>query len=503
MFTWIRSHQRKLMTIVAFLTIVAFVVLYNAGSLETIGRSEAAQVYGRAVTMTELQREARLASLAADLGLGEYVSSLNAGEDPNDSTEFVFNAMILRHEADALGIRPSSEDIKTAITGVPVFQTNGQFDPQKYLTFSERSLAPRGFSEAQIEEVVADSLRFARVRQIIESPIVVPESEILHTARAFQTARGQVILFEQTNYLENAEIPEDAIVAAYERAKPQLIAPEQRAVRYVTFSLPEADRSLPGPEGIKALQKVADQSAEFAERALATSFDAALKASGLEARTTLDFTAQGMVLSPDGMPTSAASLADPLQVLARPAFMLRKEAPVSSVIQDGDTFYVAELAREVPSRELTLDEARPQLIQNIRFESARARMEEAAVTGLASVREALAAGNSITQAAQAVGLKMQPFDAAPADNLAPTDQRRYADAAMLLSPGELSEYVPSGGGGFAVMLEAREPLSAEKLTEQRDALTQFLMTRRASVLFYEWLIAARGRANVQFGNNPG
>lgn len=503
MFTWIRSHQRKLMTIVAILTIVAFVVLYNANSLETVGRSEFARVYGRAVTMTELQREARLAALAAELGLGEYVSSLNAGEDPDNATEFVFNALILRHEADALGVSPTSDDIKNAIAGLAVFQTNGQFDPQKYMLFSERALAPKGFSEAQIEEVVADSLRFERVRQIIESPVVVTEADVLEVARAFQKAKGQVVVFDQMTFLDNAEVPEDTVVAAYERAKPRLLAPEHRAVRYVTFSLPEADRSLEGPTRIKALQKVADASAEFAEKAVSSSFEEALKESGLQPKTTLDFTAQGLVVSQDGLPTSAASLADPLQALARPTFLLREDMPVTNAIQDGESFYVAELVREAPSRELSFDEARPQVIQEIRLEAARGRMEEAAVTGLASVREALAAGNSFVEAAEKLGLKLQAFEASPMDNMAPIEQRRYADAAMLLTPGELSQYVPAGGGGFAVMLENREPLTPAILSEQRENIDQYVSSRRASVLFYDWLMSVRNRSGLQINENQG
>lgn len=503
MFTWIRSHQRKLMTVIAVLTIVSFVVLYNAGSLETIGRSEFARVYGRDVTMTELQREARLASLAAELGLGEYVSSLNVSEDPDNSVEFVFNALVLRHEAEALGIRPTSDEIKSAITALTVFQTNGQFDPQKYLAFSQQALAPRGFSEAQIEEVVADSIRFDRVRALVQSPVVVTEAEVLNTARAFQKAKGQVVLFNQQQFVNNDPISEEEIVAAYERAKPQLMTPETRAVRYVSFALPESERGLEGPERIKALQKVADASAAFAEKAESTSFNDALKDFNLEAISTLDFTIQGNAISLNGLPTAAAASADPLLALARPSFLLRKENPVTSVIQDGDRFLVAELVRETPSRELTLDEARPQVIQEIKLEAARARMEVAAVTGLASLREVLAAGQSFASAAESAGMQIQPFEAAPADPVAPVEQRRYADVALLLNPGELSEYVPSGAGGFAVLLESREPLGSEVLTEQRTNIEQYLQNRSASILFFEWLVSARIRAGIKVNEDQG
>ncbi len=497
MFTWIRSHQRKLMTVVAVLTIVAFVVLYNAGSLETLGRSDFAKIYGRSVSMTELQREARLAGLAVDLGLGEYVSALSAGQDPDSVDDFVFNSIILRREAEDLGIRPTTEDIKNAITGLPIFQTNGQFDSQKYISFSENALAPRGFSESQIEEVVRDSMRFERVRDLIEAPVAIQEGEILNTAKEFQKVRGQVIYFDQMDFMDNAEIPEETIVAAYERAKPQLNAPEHRAVEYVTFSLPEAEKALEGTERVKALQKVADASLEFADKAAASTFAATLSESGLTPRTTLDFTAQGLVVTEDGLPSAAASLADPLQVLARPVFQLRGNSKVTGVIRDDETFYVANLIRESPSRTLTLDESRAQLVQGLRLEAARGRMEEAAVTGMATVREALAAGQSFSDAATSAGLRVEAFDASPMDNVALPEQRRYAEAAIFLNPGELGEYIPTGSGGFAVMLENREPLDDATLAEQREVIEQVLMTRRASVLFYDWLVSARVRSGLQ------
>lgn len=484
------------MLVVAVLTIIAFVVLFNMGSLETIGRADYVKVYNRTVTLTALEREARLAALASDLGLGEYVSSLNVGQDPDSAQEFVFNVLVLRHESDQLGIRPTSEEIKTMISDLPVFQTDGRFDPQKYLEFSSQTLGRLGFTEAQIEEVVADAVRFDRVRQLIESPITVPESEVMATARIFQRASGHVVVFEQTAYLSNEPLTDEAIQAAYERLSPQLIAPESRAVRYVRFGLSESDASLEGADRIRALQAVADKAADFADQVEAGSFDSALQQSGVEARTTLDFTAQGTVANVDGLPGSMAALADPLSVLARPAFLATGEGAVTNIVQDGDSFIMAEVVRVTPARELSLDEARDQIVQGLRLEAARGRMEEAAVVGLATLREALAAGAPVAEAATAANLRVVPFSAAPMDNMAMMEDRRYADAATLLEPGELGEYIPTGGGGFAVLLETREALPEAELETRREELVMFLRSQRAGVLFYEWLVTARQQAGI-------
>lgn len=501
MFTWIRSHQRNLMLIVTILTILAFVVLFNMGSLETIGRSDYTKVFGRTVTVTQMQREARLSQLAQALGLGEYVSALNAGGNGDDASEFVLNALVIRHEARELGVAPMPSEIKDAIAALPVFQTSGQFDPQKYLAFSERYLAPLGFTEAQIEEVVTDSLRFERLKQIIESPLAVSDLEINQVMRAFAKTKGQAVTFNQMDFIDTAEIPEERITALFEKRSPQLNTRATRAVRYVTFSLPANAAALTGTERTKALQNVADASAGFLDKAATVGFEKAAAEAGLSPKTTLDFTVQGQVITPTGIDNSALASGDPIQALARPTFLLTEKSPLTGAIQSGDTFYVAELIRETPSRPMTIDEARADLVQSIRLESAQAKLEEAAVRGLATLREAQSAGRPFAEAANASGLKLVPFEVAVADEAAPMEQREFANSTLMLEPGELSEFVPRGGGGFAVFLDSREPPSDELLADRKEQAISFLEMQKAGILFYEWLVSARVRAGVGPGAN--
>ena len=55
--------------------------------------------------------------------------------------------MVLRHEAERLGIRPDTTEIATAVKVLPAFGGEKGFDLARYTDFTDHALAPMGFSE--------------------------------------------------------------------------------------------------------------------------------------------------------------------------------------------------------------------------------------------------------------------------------------------------------------------------------------------------------------------
>ncbi len=481
MFNWMRTHQRNLMLVITILTIVAFVVLYNTTQIDQLSEGHVAKLYGKTITIAEVQKAARMFELALALGLTDYAKTLDGSDSEAAAGAFAFNSMILKHEARQLGIAPSADEIRNAITQVRAFQTEGAFDPKKYLTFIRDALGPRGFSEVEVEEIVRDSLALDRVKAIVQSPPTVTAKEAEFTYRAFQKASGLAALFDLKSYLPQVKVTGDEIEAAYAVKMPLLMTPELRAVRYVTFELPEADRKLEGAKQIEALQKIADASSAFAEKAGATSLEQAAKALGLKVETTPDFT----------------SATAPVAALAPTSFLLTKDEPLSGVIQDGNKFHVIELVRETPSRQMTLDESRAQLTADLKASRAQTQLEQAADAAIKKIREAVKAGKTFAQAAADAGVKTRPFtEIAPLADQGSEDDRQSADATILLKEGEISGFIPQPTGGFFASLDKRLPIDKKDFAERQSQIEDFILTRKQSILFYEWLDYARKNAEL-------
>jgi peptidyl-prolyl cis-trans isomerase D len=91
------------------------------------------------------------------------------------------NTLVLRHEADALGITTTDDEIVTAIQQLPVFQTNGAYDSSKYNQFISNVLAPNGFSADQLEEIIRDRTRLEKLKGLIGATVPAPANEVRST----------------------------------------------------------------------------------------------------------------------------------------------------------------------------------------------------------------------------------------------------------------------------------------------------------------------------------
>ena len=70
-----------------------------------------ARIYDRNVSMLEAQQFARLLSLAQALGMSDFVGTMTAGAALNQNqaaVQFIVSLLVLRHEAERLGLRPSA-----------------------------------------------------------------------------------------------------------------------------------------------------------------------------------------------------------------------------------------------------------------------------------------------------------------------------------------------------------------------------------------------------------
>ncbi|MGA7394802.1 MAG: SurA N-terminal domain-containing protein [Terrimicrobiaceae bacterium] len=497
MITILRKHQRVLMLIIAMLTIIAFIWLYNPADTRELGSTSVATIYGRNLSQADIEREVKSYQLALAMGQFPLLEGLGGiAQDENRALEqFIWNRLVIQHQAKALGVEPTDSQVAAGIKAIPAFQSNGQFDPGKYKAFVVEQLGPRGFTELQLENIVRDALRFERLKTIVGAPAAVSEKELLEAARIFEKVNAQEIRFSLAPSESDTNVTDEEVKNFYEQNKPALIMPETRSVEYVKFEIPKSENPLEGRARVDALQEVADAASAFAEQASASSFGAAAQAGGQAVQRSPEFDRSGAIAA--GQEDSQAVATD-LKNLAPSAFLLTERSPVSDVIQSGDAFFVLKVAQINPQRPLTIEEARPVAASRLGARKAERLLRETAEASLAKIRQGIASGKSFQDAAAEAGLKVRSFSyLVPSDQKLSPEEQEIAAATLLMEPGQLSGMIPASDGGFAVFLSSREPIDEAGIAKKPELASRILETKRR-LLFMTWLLWAREAAKITF-----
>ena len=497
MFTTLRKHQRWLMTIIAALTIIAFAWLYNTTDLERVGSNIVAKIYGREVMQVDIEKAVRNYQLALALGQFDLVRDLAGQAQTEDeaANNFIWNLMVLQHEARRLGVEPGDQAVVDKIKTLPVFQADGQFDPVKYSEFLQEQLAPRGFTERQLESVVRDTLRLAGVKALVTSPAVVMPGEIDSALERVRPLDVQVVRWNAAKVAKDVDVTDEELQQAFQARAAQLQMPEKRSVRYVLFALSPDEEKLESKERVDALQKIATSTGEFAE-ALGQGGDMALVAGqkGLSVRTTPLF-------SPDG--ATGGALTDGggevVPAAAAVAFRLPSGPGNYEIVQVGETGYaVIEVAAVESARPKTFEEARADLRADLIAGKRDTAVREAAASALTTARAALSEGKSFADAAKAAGLRPEKVTGLSVfDPELDQAKRQLAAAAVDLPPGTLGEFVPSPDGGFAVFVEQRGETDEKTVAEQHPRMEKGILQGKEMLLMAQWLATARQASGLE------
>ena len=492
MFTTLRKHQRWLMLVIAVLTIIAFAFLYNTTEMDRVGANMVARIYGRDVIQVDIERAVRNYQLALALGQFELVRELSAQARSEDEAvdNFIWNLMVLQHEASALGVEPGTQDVVGRIKTLPVFQSAGVFDPVKYAAFVQEQLGPRGFTERQLESVIKDTLRLEGIKALVESPAVLSKDETKPALARMAPADVEVIRFDTASEAKNIKVGDDEVKTAFDARKASLNQPEKRSVRYAAFVLTPAQKELKDKARVEALQKIATATGDFAQELSGggKSLADAARSKGLDVRTTPLF-------APDGATGGALKdlEGEVVPAAAAVAFRLPAAAGAFEIVSLGDDGYaVIEIAEVQPARPMTFEEARADLRAELTAEKVGQAVRAAADKAVATIRAQLAAGKSFAEAAKAAGVKTIPMKGLSVFNedLAPM-QREVAAAIADVAAGTLGEFVPGPGGGFAAYVVLRGEPDPASVARNLPMVEKGLMQRKKMLLFLQWLQSAR------------
>ncbi len=500
----LRKNQKALWIVIGLLCIPFVFIYSNSSKMGPMGANTFGRIYGRAIPMVELQRNGRLFNLARDLGMYSFLQAMIAGANSENEAyvEFTWNRLVLRHEAERLGIHPNQEQIATVVKNLrPFLGTNG-FDINKYNEFSQNVLPSLGFSEAEIEELASDQLSLDRMRELLGAGVQISDAESKENyERAYGKLDVAVVRLHSEELAKEIKISDDDIAKYYEGNKATLNTEEKRKVNLVTFALTDEQKKLTGKERVEVLQKLADKANDFTQALLekGAQFERVAAKFQLPIQTTGEFTQT----APDPLLKANAQL-------TTAAFQLTAKDPNSDAVQVADGFYMLHLSGIDPARPLTLEEAKPKIVAAIKSERLQELLATKGAEAAQKIRADMKSGAPADAAIQQAGFtaeKIPPFALAdpptpkpepgkPATPPTP-DLRAIKGAVAEMSPGEVSELIPSESGGLIAILEKREQPEIAGYEAGKAMMNARFINGKREIAFHEWLSERRREAGIQ------
>ncbi len=496
--------RRKAQSPVIQITVVVIAlvfVFWGVGSSQRGSSNEIAQVNDQAITIQEYRQALDRMITAYRQQLGDnlpddLVNSLGIKEQ---ALEQLIQNLLLRQGAGEMGIQVSKEEVKQSIEKLEAFRSNGAFDMNQYKKVLARSrMTPAGFENSVRIDLLSGKLLQALARLTKVTPAEIKERFILENEEIsleyvrFQPAdftdkvqlsdqelsayyeehqenyktepqvRLQYLVYPLKDYLDRARPSDEEIRAYYRNNRERFSTPELRAARHILLKL---DSNAP-EEQVRRRQQEAEEilaragsGVDFAE--LARKYSEGPSA------------AQGGYIGQVGRGDTVPAFDSALFALA--------EGGVSQPVRTSFGLHIIKLESIVPARVTSLDEARPEIIAQLK--QTRARNLALADANQAYEKIILAGSLAKYGATGAAKVKRTGFFAqgSPPAGPVPRDPA-FIRAAFSLKKGELSSLVTLDQGYAIIFAEDRKAPEILPLDRVREQVRVAATTARAEAL---------------------
>ena len=568
----LRRHKDWLMIVIAILAIPFIFYFVRTPDYGAMKQGDLGQIYGRQLSQLEIDANARLGGLAQALGMSDFWETLSLRQPGNGGYgTFAVDLIILRHEAERLGLRPSGAEIADVVRKLPAFQGESGFDITKFSDFVRNGLGPMGLGEEHIEQLARDEICLNEIKELLGAGVTISKDELDENfRRGYDKFFVSVIRFRSADFENDITIKDEDVQKYYDAHKSELKTDEKRKVEFVRLGLAEEPAeytNLPGPlsrpayssaftdrfiqsliaayaatssfvgsdvtaqlrneqktltgtERIEALQKLADRATDFTQALLEK--DADFRQAAAKFQLPVNETGEFTAAAPD-----SKLKADPQ--LSAAAFKLSAQEPNSDPVQVADGFYILHLVGVTETRPLTMEEAKPKIVDAIKKSRTRELMSSKGPELANQLREAAksSAGSDLQAAIQKAGVKAEklppfslfeeettksqdnetnqskepkseqvsqgkePKNEPPSQSKEPKneppDLPMIKQAVAFLDAGEISDFVPSAENGFIAILEKREPFADAKAGVKKAAFEKKLLDNKQRIVLYEWL----------------
>ncbi len=247
----VMTYMRNRMHIILGILILAFLatILFSWGMGYSGAESEQhliAKINGQDITYDQFINAYNQESSAYREQSGQELTEATRQRIRDQVWENMVNEILVQQAINKMKITVQDEELFHFLETNPpeflqtqeVFQTDGNFDYQKYLDALHN---PQGNEWLQVEQVYTDVLRRQKLQnQIISSAVVSPDE--VREAFSDENVKYEIEALSvpiNPSRSKPVEISENAITRYYQENKDEKYAiPEKRTLQYVTWSTP-------------------------------------------------------------------------------------------------------------------------------------------------------------------------------------------------------------------------------------------------------------------------
>lgn len=535
MFGTIRRHQKWLWIVISAVTIISFVAFFSPQQQWQGGwasnQDQVGTISGRPLLRDEYVEAYREAEMQYLVSFGDWpADDRQSGMIERQARQ----RLVLLEKLAELDVKVSEAAVAKYIIETFRDPSDKSFRADAYKQFVELGLRRRGLRQSDFERFARHQVGIQHLVSLAGAAgkLITPQEGEAIFRQQNEEMEAEAVFVSSSNYLAQVTVDPAALATYYTNQLANYRIPEKLQVSFVKFAasnyLAEADQQLSantnlnqiieaaylqrgtnaftdannvplGPEAAKqkiredfrlaAAREVAQEKAvEFANELFElpdknNALENLAAAKGLVSEVSEPF-AQYQTPSNMKVPSSFG------QTVSR----LTPEEPFAEQIIEGeDGAYVVALKQRIPSQVPPLQTIEERVTQDYTTSKALELARAAGRQLHQSITNGLAQGKSFDAAAaenNASPVLLPPFSRKTSTLPGipnPGDASRLINTAFGLSPGQVSDFVNTGTGGFLVMAKKIVPVSEEKLKAE---LPEFLKTLRESrhyQAFEEWL----------------
>ncbi len=500
MLEFFRRHRGAFLWLLTAIIIITFSVWggWTKGARDLRDQHETVfTIYGRDVTngdVGQMQRQIQASMyLLQQYDFPQQLNMLSQQYSLQDGTQvdMFANLLVLRNEMEKNGLSVSDAEAQKELENLPVFQTNGQFDPSKVPDLKER-LGSMGMTTGSLIEVMKDRIGLEKLRTLVSgsvspSPLAISKSY----AQQYQTVKMQTITFALEEFKKKAQVTDDEIKKYYDEKKDTYKTAAKRAAVIAFYEKPK-DNPTPGAEkDIKALK-------EFQKKA--NRFNAA----SMTGDNHLEFLAAADKIKPIYLaPFEQVTPPDAIKAeanLIKAIFLHSKDGHrISDPVEGTNGYYFFTLTSVEDPRQQELAEVKDKIKDALALQKAQEAMTKAAneardaiVAGLKEKKKIsdVAKDKKLTLADQ---LEFSPSAPTPGMTLG----REVTEKAAGTAEGDISTTIETDVGIMLVYVQKKELRKRDDSASLKINLEQSASYREQFEVFKAWFEQRRKEANVK------
>jgi peptidyl-prolyl cis-trans isomerase D len=453
MFEFIRNHQRLMQFMLLLLILPSFVLVGVSRYNDRGSDNGVATVDGREITRQEWENAQRREIDQARQSMGARFDQKLF--DSPEAKQAILDNLVAERAVNAEVVREhltvSDAALQKAILDIQAFRkADGTFDLDQY----KAALAAQGMTPEMFDARMRHDMAVQQLAAGIQSTAFAPRSVAARLSDLNDQQRQvQEALFPAANYASQVKVTDDMVKAYYDKHPDQFQVPAQVKAEYVVFDQAAVEKQVTvsdaeildaynkgkarfsTPEKRNAshilitVAKDAPAAADAAAKAKAEAILAELR------KNPNDFAKVAKAQSQD---PGSAELGGDLGtiekgVFAKPvedAIYGLKEGEISNLVKSEFGYHIVKVTKVVPAAQQTLEEAKPQIVAELKKQKMSAKYTELADTFSNTIEDQ---SDSLKPAADKLGLSIQTAEGLtatpnPALGASPVNNEKFLKA---------------------------------------------------------------------------